>query len=1188
MRHHRFLAPLLLLAAVAFPQVSEATVYVTELLALNVSTLTDEDGAFSDWIELYNANAAPIDLGGWYLTDDASLPTKWQLPTTVIPAGDYLVVFASDKNRAVSGAELHTNFKLSGGGEYLALVRADGATIEHAYAPSFPAQIEDISWGLAVDLAQQRCFVDPTPGAANDESPSCGVVEALSFSSERGFYDAPFNVSIATSSPGASIYYTLDGSAPSSTNGLLYSTPIPIPTTTTLRAIAYAPPLLPTPAVTHTYLFLDDVVRQTGAGYPTAGFLADYEMDTKVVDDPRYAGTIRGDLRTLPTIAIAMSVDDLFGPELGIYSHPQKRGSEWERPASAELIFPDGSTGFEINCGVRIQGRLSRVKNPKKSLRLAFKSEYGPPALEYPLFSDTPVTRFNKLRLRASHNKSWSFGIQRADYIRDQWARDTQIAMGQVASHGSFFHVYLNGLYWGLYNVVELPEAEFAVAYYGGLEEEWDVLEPAETDSGTRDAWKAALDIAKAGVSTPAGYAALGEYIDYPNLIDYMLTNFHAGTTDWDESNWYAARRRLPGEGFHFFSWDAEQSMELVNMRRTGVHNSGMPSQIYTALRQNAEFRLLFADHAHRHLFDDGVLTPEMARERYMDRVAEIDRAVVAESARWGDPNNRIDPFDRDTDWVREIEWLRLAYFPQRTAMLLAELRSVDLYPSTDAPTMSPSDRYYPAGSSVLLSASPGIVYFTLDGSDPRLPGGGVSGTASVYAAPIPLAGELHVRARALDGSEWSALSERAYTPDIALRVSEIMYHPIDPVPPSTFEDDDFEFLELVNVSDAAIDLTGVRISEGISFTFASGALAPSARILVVRNQAAFESRYGTGLPIAGEYSSKLANEGERIHVETALGYEILEFIYDDAWVPATDGGDRSLVPSDLTAERRSWSRRTGWAAGAVDGGTPGTAEPAECVDGIDNDADGTTDLADAHCEDASDDREAAPPVDAFVCYSARASAGSDGAADATISLTDSIETARSFEISDIDGFCTPAVIDGDTAVVDPATHLASFKLRAADGAPSPLLADVLVESVGPIYVDTFQPDRFLEPAAVDESAPVTTPDDGAHALDRYKCHRVKPAHNSPAYFPRQLKLRAESSLDSRIYDFKRPSRLCNPVSVDGGPVKNPAGPLFCYQARRSRDEARHSPRLGVYVASGLISTRVDTREVVEICAPAF
>ena len=199
--------------------------------------------------------------------------------------------------------------------------------------------------------------------------------------------------------------------------------------------------------MTHTYLFLADVVRQTGAGFPTEGFAADYAMDGKVVDDPRYASTILDDLRAVPTISVVMDLEDLFGKERGIYSHPEKRGAEWERPASAELILADGSSAFQINCGVRIQGRLSRVKNPKKSLRLAFKSDYGPPVLDYPMFSDTPVTHFNKLRLRASHNKSWSFGINRADYIRDQWVRDTQIDMGQVASHGGFFHVYLNGLY---------------------------------------------------------------------------------------------------------------------------------------------------------------------------------------------------------------------------------------------------------------------------------------------------------------------------------------------------------------------------------------------------------------------------------------------------------------------------------------------------------------------------------------------------------------------------------------------------------------------------------------------------------------------------------------------------------------------------------------------------------------------
>ncbi len=187
MRFRHIVAHVLAVAALSLPSTSFATVYVTELLALNVSTLTDEDGTFSDWIEIHNANASPVDLDGWYLTDDAAALTKWRFPQTIIPAGDRVVVFASDKNRAVAGAELHTNFKLSGGGEFLAHVRADGVTVEHAYAPSFPAQSDDVSWGLTNDLSQQRCFVDVTPGEENDESPSCGIVGALAFSTERGF-----------------------------------------------------------------------------------------------------------------------------------------------------------------------------------------------------------------------------------------------------------------------------------------------------------------------------------------------------------------------------------------------------------------------------------------------------------------------------------------------------------------------------------------------------------------------------------------------------------------------------------------------------------------------------------------------------------------------------------------------------------------------------------------------------------------------------------------------------------------------------------------------------------------------------------------------------------------------------------------------------------------------------------------
>src|SRR5688500_7135284 len=124
------------------------SVVISEFMARNETGLRDEDGAFSDWIELHNSGSAPVNLDGWYLTDTTNNLTKWRIPATNILAGGYLVIFASGKDRATPGAPLHTSFNLSGSGEYLALVRPDGVTIASEYAPLFPEQFDDISYGI--------------------------------------------------------------------------------------------------------------------------------------------------------------------------------------------------------------------------------------------------------------------------------------------------------------------------------------------------------------------------------------------------------------------------------------------------------------------------------------------------------------------------------------------------------------------------------------------------------------------------------------------------------------------------------------------------------------------------------------------------------------------------------------------------------------------------------------------------------------------------------------------------------------------------------------------------------------------------------------------------------------------------------------------------------------------------------
>jgi len=129
---------------------AHGAVVISEFMASNKSTLQDQDGDYSDWIELHNAGTAIVNLAGWHLTDDALNATKWRLPATNIAPGAFLLVFASDKDRAQAGAELHTNFKLSASGEYLALVQPDGTTIACAFAPAFPPQVSDVSYGFSM------------------------------------------------------------------------------------------------------------------------------------------------------------------------------------------------------------------------------------------------------------------------------------------------------------------------------------------------------------------------------------------------------------------------------------------------------------------------------------------------------------------------------------------------------------------------------------------------------------------------------------------------------------------------------------------------------------------------------------------------------------------------------------------------------------------------------------------------------------------------------------------------------------------------------------------------------------------------------------------------------------------------------------------------------------------------------
>lgn len=961
---------------------ASAQVLINEFLASNESKLADEDGDFSDWIELHNPTDAAINLNGWYLTDNANNLTKWRLPGTNIAANGYLVVFASNKNRATPGQPLHSNFALSADGEYLGLVLPDGQTVAFQYAPAFPPQFRDVSYGLWE--GEERYFATPTPGAANVPN-FYGKVADTKFNFDRGFYHAPFNLLISTATEGATIRYTTNGSPPTSTSGIIFSGSIPISRTTVIRAAAFKTGFAPSDVDTQTYIFVDDVIYQSTNGLAPPGWPAtwgnhrvDYGMDLKVINDPRYSVTIKDDLKAIPTISLVMRLSDLFDPITGIYANSTQSGRAWERPASLELIHPDGTEGFQVNAGIRIRGNFSTSLNyVKHGFRGFFRSEYGDKSLKYPVFGEDGTDSFpGGIDLATFQNHSWSNwgnpGGTNALFLRDHFGRDTQLAMGHQGERGIYTHLYINGQYWGIYSPSERPEASFAATYYGGKEEDYDVIKATgntqnyviEATDGEMEGWARLWQYATNGFASDAAYQrvqgnnpdgsrnpAYDILVDIENLIDYQLIVAYTGSRDAPvtasgtaPNNWYGIRRRDGTMGFRFFVHDFEHSLLDVNESRIGPYSAGSPTggglpksspqYIWQQLQQNANFRLRVADHVHRHFFNGGVLTPEACIARFKVRTNQLHHALVGESARWGDadPNHNI-AYTRDDYWLPLVARMLTNYFPQRSAIVLNQLRTRNLYPTVTAPAFNQHGGPIEGGFGLIISAPAGTIYYTLDGTDPRAPGNLVAPGAQIYSGAVALNESAHVKARVRSGTSWSALNEAAFyvAQDFSgLLISEIMYHPpeLDGV-----DGDEFEFIELKNTGADDIDLGGVRFNRGIHFTFPFGTMLGAGEfILLASNPSQFAVKY-PGVQVAGAYTGKLANGGERITLAGPDGATLISLSYSDRlpWPTTPDGGGFSLVPVNPNFNPDPNSAEN-WRASAAPGGSPGADDPSPAI----------------------------------------------------------------------------------------------------------------------------------------------------------------------------------------------------------------------------------------------------------------
>ena len=1128
-----------------------SSLLINEILVSNNSVLEDPQGEYDDWIEIYNSGTTAVDVAGMYVTDDLGEPTQWRFPSdhpelTIIKPGEFLLLWV-DGDTADAG--LHAGFNLSATGEAVGLFDSDGVTLVDSV--SFGPQSVDVSYGRYPDGLERAAAHGLAHPGRREHQHLRRRGRPAAMLSTRGFYDQAFTLELTTETEGAAIYYTLNGVDPLVGTGRVptgtrYTAPIQVSRTTCVRAAATKAGWMPTATVTATYIFLDTAIRQPAqpSGFPSnwGATRVDYEMDPDVVNSPAYASTIKDDLKTIPSVSVVLSNDDFFSAQKGIYANTQAHGIEWEKPASIEWIDPVKGDSFQVNAGLRVHGsQYGRTAGvAKHSLRILFKNEYGPTRLEYPLFEDSDIDRFDCLILRGIWNYSWfgdstacgGMGTSHADYLRDLYSRDTVRDLGGLGPRGRPVHVYINGLYWGLYILSERPDDGFAAEHLGGSKEDYDVLYATgsmEVVAGDLTVWNAMLAAAGGDLSSPQAYEAFQKLVDVPSMIDYLLMIYYVGSRDAPvllcndqvPRNFYTLRRRSPAGPFVFLPWDVEWTLESPTVNRVRIVGQANPHYLLSRLNANADFRVLLADHIYQRFFNDGALTPSNAAARYMARATEVDRAIVGESARWGDSIRSNQPYTR-VDWIAERDRLVNQYFSGRTDTVISQLRQAGFYPSVSPPDFLVKSKPQRGGNidatdAITLSAVTGTVWYTLDGSDPRVPGAaasgeqpltwvpenaarkvlvptgpiddawrggadfddsawisgtggvgfersngyesyfsinvldqmygknqtcyiripfnlstqddanlsrlllrvryddafvawlngaevqralfngvpawnsaaasshddadavnletfdistyidklrngqnilaiqglnagatssdflisveltaskgpaggvpsGVSPTAIRYQGPIALNASARIKVRTVSGSAWSALNEAVFAVGPvaeSLRISEIMYHPADTGNPN---DPNTEYIELTNIGARAINLNLARFTNGVDFTLGNHELAPGGYCLVVRDIAAFEARYSSGLPVVGQYAGNLSNAGERIELQDAAGNVIHNFKFQDDWYDATDGRGFSLTLKDpRTTDPNSLANKSAWRPSARTGGSPGS-----------------------------------------------------------------------------------------------------------------------------------------------------------------------------------------------------------------------------------------------------------------------
>ena len=553
----------LLALVVSAPQ-ARADLFLNEMLSSNTRSIADEDGDHPDWVELYNSGPEAVNLLGYGLTDNPSSPFKWTFPSRVIAPGEFLLVFCSDKNR-LSGPYLHTSYKISAGGETIALTDPQGQRVDTMPPVSL---LTDRSYGRKPDGdANLVFFLDPTPGAANTTEGYTSFLRAPSLLPAAGFYTADVSVSAIAYDPDVTIRYTTDGSTPTESSPVL-TPPLAVSgragQTPVLAMINHTAPEAPpwvawNPPVGD--VFMGTVVRarafkEGSAPSPvaTSTYFVDPGMPT------RY---------TLPVISVVTDAANLYDYNTGIYvpgvnydpadfyntGNYMMNGSAWERPVHVEFFETGGQLKFSQDAGARIHGGGSSV-NPQKSLRLYADGYSDSGEFRYKIFPTRWMTGYTRFILRSSGN-DWLSTLFRDGLIQGLM-EGTEVDL--QAYRPSI--VFINGEFWGIHNLRERYDKYYIESHHGY--EDVDLLEPGEIDEGDDIAWnELQRHVYFNDLRVPAAYQYVKDRVDFDNYIDYNLIEIYCRNTDWPSVNVRKWRPRTPTGKWRWMLYDTDSGMGM-------------------------------------------------------------------------------------------------------------------------------------------------------------------------------------------------------------------------------------------------------------------------------------------------------------------------------------------------------------------------------------------------------------------------------------------------------------------------------------------------------------------------------------------------------------------------------------------------------------------------------------------------